>query len=79
MRTNLVLNDDLLREARQYSDARTKSALAEEALRAFVAMRAAERRRRDYAKRLRHVQQALAGRRFREDGASILREDRERT
>ena len=73
-----MLNDDLVREAMRYSNARSKSALVSEALRTFVEVRSAERRRQDYAQRLRRVQQALQGRRFRQSAAAILREDRER-
>ncbi|MFH1570379.1 MAG: type II toxin-antitoxin system VapB family antitoxin [Gemmatimonadota bacterium] len=46
MRTNVVLNDDLMREAMQYVSARTRRAPIEEALRTFVDVKAAERRRR---------------------------------
>lgn len=43
MRTNVVVNDDLMREAMQYSSRRTKRALIEEALRTYVEVKAAER------------------------------------
>jgi Arc/MetJ family transcription regulator len=39
MRTNIVLNDRLLKEAQKYSEARTKKDLVNEALEAFVAMK----------------------------------------
>lgn len=78
MRTNIVLNDDLVREAMRYSRARSKTALVEEALRVLVATRSEEQRRKTYAERLTKVQQQLAGRRFRESGIDILRKDRER-
>lgn len=39
MRTNIVLNDEQVREAFKYSDAKTKRELVERALREFVANR----------------------------------------
>ena len=36
MRTNIVLNDELLNEAKKYSKAKTKKSLIDEALREFV-------------------------------------------
>jgi Arc/MetJ family transcription regulator len=39
MRTNIVLNDRLVKEALKYSEARTKKDLVNEALTAFVAMK----------------------------------------
>ncbi len=39
MRTNVVLDDALLREARKYSKATTKRALIDEALKEFVETR----------------------------------------
>ena len=45
MRTNIELNDDLLAEARKYSKAKTKRALVEEALSAFITLKVEEKRR----------------------------------
>lgn len=39
MRTNIVLDDELLREATKYSNAKTKRALIDEALKEFVETR----------------------------------------
>lgn len=39
MRTNIVLDDELLEEARKYSKAKTKKALIDEALKEFVETR----------------------------------------
>jgi hypothetical protein len=44
VRTNVVLNEELVEEAMKYSTARTRSALIDEALRVFVPSRAAESR-----------------------------------
>jgi Arc/MetJ family transcription regulator len=78
MRTNIVLNDDLIREASRLSQASSKSALVEEALRLFVEVRSEEQRRATYEERLLKVQQAVMNRRFREKGINILRQDRDR-
>ncbi len=78
MRTNLVLNEDLLREAMQYSNAKTKRALVEEALRTYVEVHAAAKRRRTYADRVRDLEAKLEGLRLRERPSEILRSDRNR-
>jgi Arc/MetJ family transcription regulator len=78
MRTNIVLNDDLIREASRLSQASSKSALIEEALRLFVEVRSEEQRRATYEERLLKVQQSVMNRRFREKGVNILRQDRDR-
>lgn len=78
MRTNIVLNDDLVREAMQYSTARTRRALVEEALATYVAVKAEERRRATYRERLRILETRLRDVRLRERPADLLRADRER-
>ena len=78
MRTNIVLNDDLVREAMQYATARTKRALIEEALQTFVQVKVAEKRRRTYQERVRALQDRLAGVTLRDSPADILRDDRQR-
>ena len=78
MRTNIVLNDDLVREAMQYSRARTRRALVEEALVTYVAVKAEERRRATYRERLRGLETRLRDVRLRERPADLLRADRER-
>ena len=78
MRTNIVLNDDLVREAMQYSRARTRRALVEEALATYVAVKAEERRRATYRERLRSLETRLRDVRLRERPADLLRADRER-
>ncbi|MBU0677692.1 MAG: type II toxin-antitoxin system VapB family antitoxin [Verrucomicrobia bacterium] len=45
MKTNIDPNDDLVREARKYSQTKTKRALIEEALTALIRQRAEEQRR----------------------------------
>ena len=78
MRTNVVLNDDLVREAMQYTAVRTKRALIEQALQTFVEVKAAEKRRRTYGERVRALQDRLAAVVLRSSSADILREDRQR-
>ena len=79
MRTNIVLNDDLVREAMRYSKAHTRRALVEEALATFVAVKSEERRRQSYRERLRSLDTTLKKLRLRESPADLLRSDRERS
>ena len=78
MRTNVVLNDDLISEAMQYTSARSKRALIEEALRTFVAVKAAEKRRRTYGERVRALQDRLSDTKTRSSSVDLVREDRQR-
>jgi Arc/MetJ family transcription regulator len=78
MRTNIVLNEELVEEAMKYSTAQSKSALIEEALRLFVQARAAERRRENYERRLLLLRQRLEGVATRESAVDLVRKDRER-
>ena len=76
MRTNVVLNDELVSEAMKYTSARTKRALIEEALRTFVDVKAAERRRLTYGLRVRALQDRLANVKTRTSSVDLVREDR---
>ena len=78
MRTNLVLDDDLMQEAQRYSRARSKRALVEEALQTFVEVKAAERRRESYRERMRKLDVRLQGLRLRESPSEVLRGYRDR-
>jgi Arc/MetJ family transcription regulator len=77
MRTNIVLNDELVREAMRYSKAKTKRAVIEEALNTLVRVRAEERRRVAYRDRLKALEQKTAGVTLRESSLILLRHDRE--
>ena len=77
MRTNIELSDDLLAEAQKHSKARSKRALVEEALVAFVAMKAEERRRSTYKERLDSLRHRTKAVRLRSDTRDILRKDRD--
>jgi Arc/MetJ family transcription regulator len=78
MRTNIVLNDDLMAEARAFAKGSSQRAVVEEALATFVAVKSAERRRAEYADRLREIRGRTAGLRLREPPSAILRADRDR-
>jgi Arc/MetJ family transcription regulator len=77
MRTNIDLSDDLLAEAQKHSKARSKRALVQEALAAFVAMKAEERRRTSYKERLDSLRRKTKALRLRSDTRDILRKDRD--
>jgi Arc/MetJ family transcription regulator len=77
MRTNIELSDDLLAEAQKHSKARSKRALVEEALAAFVAMKAEERRRSTYKERLDSLRHKTKAVKLRSDSRDILRKDRD--
>lgn len=77
MRTNIVLDDDLVREAMRYSDAPSKRALVEEALRNFVEMKAREHWRKTYMERVTEIREKTASIRLGRSSIDILREDRE--
>lgn len=78
MRTNIVLNDDLVKEALKYSHAGSKKALIEEALKAYVAKKAEEKRTATYRERVRSLDEKTGALVLRERPHSILRADRER-
>lgn len=77
MRTNIVLNDDLIQEAQRYSKARSKRELVDEALQTYVEVRREEERRANYSKRLEEVRLKLHGLRLRTRPLDLLREDRD--
>ena len=78
MRTNIVLNDELMHEAMRYSRSRSKTGLVEEALNLFVTVKAREQQLASYSERLHDLQHKLGARKFRESGMAILEQDRER-
>jgi Arc/MetJ family transcription regulator len=77
MRTNIELNDDLLAEAQKHSKAKSKRALVEEALAAFVAKKVEERRRSTYKERLDSLRNRTKALGLRSDTRDILRKDRD--
>ena len=79
MRTNIVLNDDLLREAAKYSAARTKRGILEEALQSFIRTKSSEQKSLTYRDRLRRLETELSGLRLRESPLHLLKDARERS
>lgn len=78
MRTNIVLDDELIARAMQYSSERSKRAVVREALATYVAVKAEERRTMSYRDRLAGVRRRLADKPVRTPARDILRADRER-
>jgi Arc/MetJ family transcription regulator len=78
MRTNIVLDDDLLREAMRHSGARTKRALVHEALATFVRVKGAEACRAGYRERLQRLDPRLRSLSLRKRPSEVLRGDRNR-
>jgi len=78
MRTNIVLNDELVEQAMKYSRSKSKRAVVEEALGVYVAAKEAEAKRQSYAERLSQVRGKLAGVKVRESSRDVVRRDRER-
>ena len=79
MRTNIDLDDELVEEAMRYSNARTKRALVEEALRTLVDVRTAQLRRSSYKDRLASIRGRTTAMRLKKSVNELLREDRRRT
>jgi Arc/MetJ family transcription regulator len=78
MRANIILDDELVREALKHSKARSKSGLVEEALRILIEVRSAEQRSVTYRKRLLRLAPRLRTVRLRERPAELQRTDRDR-
>ncbi len=78
MRTNLVLNDELLQEAMRLSAGGSKRAVVEEALRTYVAVKSGERASKAYRDRLRRIAGRLRDLKLRERSSDVLRADRDR-
>jgi Arc/MetJ family transcription regulator len=77
MRTNIDLDDHLMADARKYSKAKSKRAVVEEALSAYIAMKAEEERRGSYKERLDGLRAKTRGVRLRSDTRALLRQDRD--
>ena len=78
MRTNIVLDDDLLDEAMKYAHSRSKRGVVHEALATYVAVKADEERRANYQARLADIRIRLAKGKRRPSAHRIIREDRNR-
>jgi Arc/MetJ family transcription regulator len=78
MRTNLVLDDELVAEAMRVSGAESKREVVEVALRALIEAKEAERRRISWRERAARLDARLAGLRLSRRPSELLREDRAR-
>ena len=78
MRTNIDLPEELLAEAGRFAHGRTKKAIVEEALKAFIQSKTAEARRHSYGERLRALENRTALLSLRQSPAEVLRADRDR-
>jgi len=78
VKTHIVLNDDLVEEAMRYARAKSRKALIEEALRTFVEIKEAEKRRTHYRERLQSLDSRLQAIHLSESPAKVLRADRDR-
>ena len=78
MRTNIVINEELFREATRYAQGTTRRAIIDEALRTFVEVKAMERRTASYKERVRDLDARVRTLRLRQSPQELLREDRRR-
>ena len=78
MRTNIDLPEELLAEAGRFARGRTKKAIVEEALEAFIQSKTVEARRRSYGERLRALENKTASLSLRHSPVEVLRADRDR-
>jgi Arc/MetJ family transcription regulator len=78
MRTNIDLDDELLREAMRLSKARSKRALVHEALRTYVDVKTDEQRRATYRERLTAIRSRTSSLRLNRSATDIVRADRNR-
>jgi len=78
LRTSIVLDEELLQEAKKYSSASTKRELVEEALRTFVEVKSTERQREEYSARVANIHKRTSNLRLRKSSSAILRENRNR-
>jgi hypothetical protein len=74
----MVLNEELLREAKKYSSASTNRELVEEALLTFVEVKSKEHRRNEYITRVEDLRKRTSTLRLRKSSSAILREGRNR-
>ena len=78
MRTNIVLDDELMGEAMRYAHSRSKRGVVQEALATYVATKRAEARRASYSERLAALRRRVGAERMSESSAAVIRRDRER-
>jgi Arc/MetJ family transcription regulator len=77
MRTNIVLDDELLRRAQKFTSARTKRGVIDEALRTFVDVKEREMLGASLRERLAGLRRQLAGRQLGPTSVELIRRDRD--
>ncbi|MBP7829392.1 MAG: type II toxin-antitoxin system VapB family antitoxin [Kiritimatiellae bacterium] len=78
MRTNIVLDDELLAAAMKYSGARSKRAVVQEALATYVSVKARQQKLESYRDRLAGVRRRLAEAPIKTSSRELIRADRDR-
>lgn len=79
MRTNITLNDELLKEIFEYCPhLRTKQALVDFALKTLAELLAKQRRADSFRKRLSRIHDELQGTRMRTSVVDLIKADRNR-
>ena len=78
MRTNIVLDEELVAQAMKYSTARSKRAVVHEALVTYVAVKAHEQRVGTYKDRLGDIRRQLLDASIRTSSQDLIRADRTR-
>ncbi|MCK5853148.1 type II toxin-antitoxin system VapB family antitoxin [bacterium] len=78
MRTNIVLNDELVKIAMRYSKAQTKKALIEDSLRTFIKVKSENEKRLTYENRYNDLISKLSNTSLSISSIDLIREDRER-
>ena len=76
MRTNIVLNDELIAKAMKLSQFKSKRGVVEEALTAYVTMKNEERQRLAYCEELQRLRKKTRRVRLHSDSREIIRQDR---
>jgi Arc/MetJ family transcription regulator len=76
MRTNIVLDDDLLAEAMKYSKERSMRGVVREALATYVTVKAQQQRTESYRERLANVRRRLADVSLSKSALDLLKGDR---
>ena len=78
MRTNIVLDEDLMEQAMKVSNGTSKRAVVQEALATYVAVKRKEQKTALYRDRLSEVRRRILDAPIRSSAHDILREDRNR-
>ena len=79
MKTNIVLDDDLMAEAMQYSLSRSKRAVVQEALATYISVKKREQQVASYEERLAVVRRKLSKVKIKTSSRELIRQDRRRS